>query len=196
MSDLARRLSAALEASAGNIPLLTGDMGFAPPRDPVPAAVLVAITDGARPGLILTRRRDSLRTHAGQVAFPGGRIDPEDASPEDAALREAWEEIALDPARAEIAGRLDPYVTVTGFGVIPVLAVVPPGLPLHPHEAEVAELFEIPLDHALDPAHHILMEREWQGRMRSYYVIDWPGQYIWGATAGMIVNLSQRLATP
>lgn len=194
MSDLEQRLKTALAESEGTPAPLLGDPSMDLPPNPTPAAVIIAITDQERPGLILTRRTDSLRSHAGQVAFPGGRIDPEDENAQVAALREAWEEIALEPASATIVGTLDPYVTVTGYAVTPVIAVIPPGLPLYPHEVEVAEIFEIPLDHALNPAHHIREEREWQGRMRSYYVIEWPGQYVWGATAGMIVNLTQRLA--
>lgn len=194
MSKLAARLSAALQQSAGLPPILPGDLGRDEVPNPKPAAVLIAITDQDRPGLVLTRRTDSLRAHAGQVAFPGGRVDAEDDSIEAAALREAWEEIALLSTQVNIIGTLDPYYTGTGYTVTPVIGVIPPGLSLYPHEAEVAEIFEIPLDHALNPAHHKSDTVEWKGRMRTFYVIDWPDQYIWGATAGMIVNLSQRLA--
>lgn len=191
---LAERIKTALNQTANVPPIMTGDLGRDEVPDPKSAAVLIAVTDAPRPGLILTRRTDSLRAHAGQVAFPGGRVDAEDASIEAAARREAWEEIALPPSDVTIIGALDPYYTGTGYAVTPVLSVIPVDLPLHPHEAEVAEIFEIPLDHALNPAHHRTETVEWQGRMRTFYVIDWPGQYIWGATAGMIVNLSQRLA--
>jgi 8-oxo-dGTP pyrophosphatase MutT (NUDIX family) len=133
-----------------------------------------------------------MRTHAGQIAFPGGRLDAgEDAV--SAALREAHEEILLDPGAVDLVGSLDPYRTVTGYVVTPVLGVVPPDLPLEPHEHEVAELFEAPLDYLLDPANHGRESALFQGRQRHYYVIHWNGRRIWGATAAMIVNLSRRL---
>ena len=133
-----------------------------------------------------------LRTHAGQIAFPGGKVDNGEDSIA-AALREAQEEILLDPAAAEVVGELDPYRTVTGFVVTPVVCVVPPELPLQPHEHEVAELFEAPLAHLLDPANHQRQSGLFQGRERHYYEIVWNDRRIWGATAGMIVNLSRRL---
>jgi len=172
-------------------PLLTGD-DFSASAVPTPAAVLVAITDRPEPGVILTVRHADLRTHAGQVAFPGGRIDAgENATA--ASLREAWEELGLDPAAVEPVAALDPYRTVTGFAVTPVVGVVAPDLPLAPHEPEVADWFEAPLAYLLDPAnqhrHRVLFE----GRMRHYYRIDWNGRNIWGATAAMLVNLSRRL---
>lgn len=157
-----------------------------------PAAVLVAVTDRASPGVILTVRREHLRTHAGQVAFPGGRIDPgEDAVA--AALREAHEEIALDPAEVRLVGASDPYRTVTGYSVTPVIGIVPPDLPLHPSEEEVADWFEVPLDHVLDPVNQQRRSALFRGRERHYYEIEWEGRRIWGATAAMIVNLSRRL---
>ena len=158
-----------------------------------PAAVLVAVTDGAEPGVILTQRTAMLRRHAGQIAFPGGRIDPEDAGPIEAALREAEEEIALPRASAEVVGVADRYRSVTGYEVTPVLAVVPPGLELVPSEAEVANVFEVPLAFLLDGANHVQVQAEWQGKARRYYEIHWQDRRIWGATAAMIVNLSRRL---
>ena len=158
-----------------------------------PAAVLVAITDRPRPGVILTVRREHLRTHAGQVAFPGGRIDPgEDAVA--AALREAQEEIALDPAQVAVIGTGDLYCTVTNYVVTPVVGIIPPGLPLEPHEHEVADWFEAPLDFITDPANQQKRSALFRGRERHYYEIEWEGRKIWGATAAMIVNLSRRLA--
>lgn len=176
-----------------------------PPRDLLPgdlieghedehrmAAVLVPITDRPDPGLILTVRRDNLRTHAGQVAFPGGRIDEgEDART--AALREAQEELHLDPALVKVIGAADSYCTVTGYWVTPIIALIPPGLPLLPNPDEVADWFEAPLDFVLNPANQQRMTAEYKGRMRSYYRIDWQGRQIWGATAAMLVNLSRRL---
>jgi len=163
-------------------------------RELTPAAVLIPIIDRAEPTVLLTRRTDTLRRHAGQVAFPGGRIDPEDAGPVEAALREAHEEVALPPAQVEVIGTTDAYETGTGYRITPVVGVVPPDLPLVPCEAEVAAVFEAPLAHLLDPANHQLREAEWQGRMRHYYAIEWETHFIWGATAGIIVNLSHRLA--
>ena len=154
--------------------------------------MLVAITDRHEPGLILTVRRENMRTHAGQVAFPGGRVDEgEDAVA--AAVREAQEEILLDPAAVEIVGPIEPYRTVTGFMVTPVIAVIPPDLPLEPHEQEVADWFEPPLDFVLNPANQQRRSALFQGRERHYYEILWEDRRIWGATAAMIVNLSRRL---
>ncbi|HEU4968896.1 CoA pyrophosphatase [Sphingomonas sp.] len=194
--SLANQLRAALERSGARGPvLIEGDMRDAvlePVSGLTPAAVLVAVTDRAEPGLILTRRTETLRRHAGQVAFPGGRIDPgEDAVA--AALREANEELALPPACVELVGPADRYVTVTGFQVTPVIGVVPPDLPLTPSAAEVADWFEVPLAFVLDPAHHLEREVDWQGRRRRYYEIMWNERRIWGATAAMIVNLARRL---
>jgi 8-oxo-dGTP pyrophosphatase MutT (NUDIX family) len=153
---------------------------------------LIAVTDRPGPGVILTVRREHLRTHAGQVAFPGGRVDPgEDAVA--AALREAHEEILLDPEAVEVVGAIEPYRTVTGYVVTPVVGVIPPGLRLEPHEHEVADWFEAPLAFLLDPANQQQRSALFQGRERHYYEIDWQGRRIWGATAAMIVNLSRRL---
>lgn len=188
---LADKLRQALRGKPGQ-PLLPGDMIEADRRDAVPAAVLIAVTDRAEPGVILTVRRSDMRTHAGQIAFPGGRIDPGEKAVE-AALREAWEELGLDPALVVALGELDPYLTVTGYAVTPVLGIVPPDLPLAPHEHEVADWFEAPLGHLLDPANHQRHCVVFEGRERHYYRIDWNGRNIWGATAAMIVNLSRRL---
>jgi 8-oxo-dGTP pyrophosphatase MutT (NUDIX family) len=180
VTSLAERLRAQL-AQPASMPPVEGDLPELRARASVPAAVLVAITDRPEPGLLLTVRRDDMRTHAGQVAFPGGRIDDgEDARA--AALREAHEEIALDP-----------YRTVTGFVVTAVLAVIPPDLPLAPHEHEVADLFEAPLAFMLDPANQQMRSALFAGKERHYYEIPWEGRRIWGATAAMIVNLSRRL---
>jgi 8-oxo-dGTP pyrophosphatase MutT (NUDIX family) len=188
---LAERLRAAL-ASVPAEPPLEGDLPELRAEADVPAAVLIAITDRQEPGVILTVRREHMRTHAGQVAFPGGRIDPgEDAVT--AALREAHEEILLDPSVAELAGSIEPYRTVTGYIVTPLICVVPPDLPLEPHEHEVAAWFEAPLKYLLDPANQCQRSALFQGRQRHYYEIIWEGRRIWGATAAMIVNLSRRL---
>lgn len=172
--------------------LLAGDMVEHDPAYGTPAAVLIAITDQEEPGVVLTVRRENLRTHAGQVAFPGGRIDAgEDAVT--AALREAQEELLMDPAAVTVIGTIDPYHTVTNYRVTPVLGVIPPGLPLEPHEHEVADWFEAPISHILDPANQKQHSALFQGRERHYYEILWNDRRIWGATAAIIVNLSRRL---
>lgn len=190
--DLVERIRIAL-ASEPPEGLLPGDLVEGIDGEQRHAAVLVAITDRPRPGLILTVRREELRTHAGQVAFPGGRVDEgEDAV--SAALREADEELGLDPALVTLLGEADPYVTVTGFWVSPVVAVVPPDLELTPNPAEVADWFEAPLDFVLDPINQRRMTADFRGRTRQYYQIDWDGRQIWGATAAMLVNLARRIA--
>ena len=189
--SLAHRLKAAL-ALPPPPDLLAGDLTDLPDAKLSPAAVLVAITDRAEPGVHFTLRRENMRSHAGQVAFPGGRIDPgEDVVA--AALREAEEEIGLPPAAVELWGAADPYRTVTNFLVTPILGLVPPDLELFPHEHEVAELFEAPLSFVLDPANQLCMSAEFRGATRHYYQINWNGRPIWGATAAMLVNLTRRL---
>jgi 8-oxo-dGTP pyrophosphatase MutT (NUDIX family) len=191
MSELSERIRAALAAPAAE-PALPGDLPELRAAASTRAAVLIAVTDREDPRVILTVRRDDMRTHAGQVAFPGGRLDAREEAVA-AALREAHEEVLLDPAAVEVAGTLDPYRTVTGYIVTPVIGVIPPGLPLKPHEREVADLFEAPLAFLLDPANQHLRTALFQGRERHYYEIVWQGRRIWGATAAMIVNLSRRL---
>ena len=192
--SLAGRLAKALAAENTRV-LLEGDIPFAHTGAGVPAAVLIAVTDRAEPGVILTVRRENMRTHAGQVAFPGGRLDPgEDAIA--AALREAREEIDLDPREVEVVGSLQPYRTVTGYLVTPVVAVVPPDLPLQPHEHEVADWFEAPLAFLLDAANQKQQSALFQGRERHYWEILWNERRIWGATAAVIINLSRRLQWP
>jgi 8-oxo-dGTP pyrophosphatase MutT (NUDIX family) len=173
-------------------PPLDGDLPELRARADVAAAVLIAITDRPEPGVILTVRREHMRTHAGQIAFPGGRIDPgEDAVA--AAIREAHEEVLVPPELVEVVGAIEPYRTVTGYVVTPVLGVLPPDIALEPHEHEVADLFEAPLGYLLDPSNQRLRSALFQGRTRHYYEIVWNDRRIWGATAAMIVNLSRRL---
>lgn len=194
--SLADRLHAALSRDvAPDVVLLSGDhpdVEISPDVPAWPAAVLVAITERREPGVILTQRTETLRKHAGQIAFPGGRVDAgEDVVT--AALREAEEEIALSRDHVTVIGQADGYRTVTGFQVTPVIGVVPPDLLLQPSEAEVASVFEVPLAFLLDPDNHVAAQVEWQGRMRQYYEILWHDRRIWGATAAMIVNLARRL---
>lgn len=191
--SLAERLGAALAFDHTPL-LLPGDhYDFDPAVIGSPAAVLIAITDRAAPGVILTQRTETLRRHAGQVAFPGGRIDPEDDGPIGAALREANEEIALPPSAVQVVGITDAYRTVTNYVVTPVVGVVPPDIALLPSEAEVASVFEVPLDFLLDSANQREQVAQYQGRERRYYEILWQDRRIWGATAAMLVNLSRRL---
>jgi 8-oxo-dGTP pyrophosphatase MutT (NUDIX family) len=188
--NIADRLRISL-ASEHPADLLGGDV-LEDEHHGTPAAVLVAVTDRPEPGLILTVRRENLRTHAGQVAFPGGRIDPGENAIA-AALREAHEEILLDPKAVQLIGKIPPYRTVTNYSVTPVIGVIPPDLPLEPHEQEVAELFEAPLAFVLDSANQQKRSALFRGRERHYYEIDWNGRRIWGATAAMIVNLSRMI---
>lgn len=157
------------------------------------AAVLVPIIDAAIPRVLLTVRDAGLRSHAGQVAFPGGRIDPEDDGPVGAALREAWEEVGLHADQVDIVGTARAYATGSGYLITPVVGVIPDGLALTPHEAEVAGVFEVPLGHLIADAHHLPKSGIFNGVERHYYEIDWPAERIWGITAGLIVNLSPRL---
>jgi len=188
---LAERMRAALAVPATVAPL-DGDLPEARATADIAAAVLIAVTDRPRPGVILTVRREHMRTHAGQVAFPGGRVDlGEDAIA--AALREAREEILLDPAAVDLVGTIETYRTITGYLVTPVVGVIPPELSLEPHEPEVADWFEAPLDFVLDPAKQEQRSALFQGRERHYYEIRWNDRRIWGATAAMIVNPSRRL---
>jgi len=192
---LALRLAEALaRGDSPALPFLTGDSRDGEREEAaIEAAVLIAVTDRPEPGVILTQRTEHLRRHAGQIAFPGGRIDPGDADAVAAALREAEEEIAL-PARAvTVAGIADRYRTGTGFDITPVFGVVAPDLPLIPSEAEVADVFEVPLAFLLDPANQVEASAMWRGRERRFYEICWADRRIWGATAGIIVNMSRRL---
>jgi 8-oxo-dGTP pyrophosphatase MutT (NUDIX family) len=181
-------------------PRVSDDASSGPPRRDVPAAV------GARPAavllpivnrrgglsVLLTLRASDLRAHSGQVAFPGGKIDPGE-TPHEAALREAREEIGLERQFVEPLGWLDPYSTGTGFRVAPLVALVDPLFSLKVNKREVDEVFETPFAFLMDPANHRLDELEWRGRRREFYAMPHEGRYIWGATAGMLRNLYEKL---
>ncbi len=155
--------------------------------------MLVPIVTGAAPGILLTKRTDTLRRHSGQVSFPGGRIDATDATPEAAALRETEEEVGLDPASIELIGRLRDYTTGTGYRITPILGLLAPGYRAILSHAEVAEIFELPLSTLLDPKAPERRSTEYQGQTRHYWV--WPHEkhHIWGATAAILVHLAHRL---
>ena len=159
------------------------------------AAVLVPLVEHAEePSILLTRRADHLDKHSGQVAFPGGKVEESDASPIATALREAEEEIGLDPDYVEVAGVLDTYQTGTGFLILPVVGFVRPGFSLTPDANEVADIFEVPASIALTEASYKTDSGEWKGRMWNFYSMDYQGYNIWGATAGMLMHISRRIA--
>ena len=168
--------------------------GMRPEPPLVPAAVLVPLVSrGDEFTILLTERAADLRAHAGQISFPGGRIDPEDASPEYAALREANEEIGMPHSATEVIGRLDTYEVRTGFAVTPVVGLVEPRFEIVLEPGEVADVFEVPLSFVLDPANHERHSRIIRGKRRYFYVLPFEDRYIWGATAGMLVNLYEVL---
>jgi 8-oxo-dGTP pyrophosphatase MutT (NUDIX family) len=158
------------------------------------AAVLVPVVDrGSEATLLLTKRTEALRNHSGQVAFPGGRVDPEDNSPEDAALREAVEEIGLERDFVEVVGRLPDYIAGSGFRIVPVLGVVRPGFRLTINPDEVDSAFEVPLRFLMDPANHVQDSRIWNDRERFFYRMPYQDWMIWGITAGIIHGVYERL---
>jgi len=158
------------------------------------AAVLVGLREHARgTSVLLTVRNDALRHHAGQISFPGGRVDATDAGPLAAAVRETGEEVGLPATAIEPVGWLDPYATITGFHVLPLVAHLDPDYPLLPNAEEVAEVFEVPLDFILDPSNVRYVNVEWRGRTRELVEFQWQHYRIWGATAAILVNLRERL---
>jgi 8-oxo-dGTP pyrophosphatase MutT (NUDIX family) len=203
-------LARALDRLLPNIPDTAVDMALEAPRSdddlnahlpatfdvstPRPAAVLVPVVR-RQPELtvLLTQRTDHLPSHPGQVAFPGGKIDAGDADATAAALRETEEETGLDRKFVETIGFLDSYQTRTGFRVLPVVALVETGFELVPEAGEVADIFEVPLRFLMDPSNHLEHTREWQGVERRFYAMPYGERYIWGATAGMLRNLYDRM---
>jgi 8-oxo-dGTP pyrophosphatase MutT (NUDIX family) len=158
-----------------------------------PAAVLVPIVDHPEPTVLLTQRAQHLPDHAGQVSFPGGKIDKSDADPLASALREAYEEIGLDKAHVEPLGYLDLYMTTLGYRIVPVVARVKPGFTLKLNTSEVANTFEVPLAFLMDQANVQRHARDWKGVTRHYYAITFGERYIWGVTAGILRNLHERI---
>lgn len=168
-----------------------------PEREPIPAAVLVPVINRTTgPTLMFTQRTSHLHDHAGQISFPGGRVDEGDESREATALRETEEETGLHRSRVEIIGRLPDYDIMTGFRVTPIVGWVEPPFELRPDPFEVEDVFEVPLAFFLDPANHQAHAREVDGLVRHYYAMPYEDYYIWGATAGMVHMLYQLLAGP
>jgi 8-oxo-dGTP pyrophosphatase MutT (NUDIX family) len=161
-----------------------------------PAAVLIAVVDHAQPTVLLTQRAAHLHDHAGQISFPGGKIDPADASPLDAALREAREEIGLAREFIDPIGYLDLYGTSFGFRILPTVARVRSGFSLNINQAEVDDVFEVPLSFLMDPGNHQVHSKEFRGIARSYYAMPFADRYIWGATAGILRVLYERICLP
>ena len=193
MSALFERLERVFAQSADVGLMGLRDDADVAPAQLRPAAVLIAVTDRAEPGILLTQRPDTMAAHPGQVAFPGGKIEPGE-DPIAAALREADEELSIAPEAVRVIGQTQSFVTGSGFQLTPVLGLVPPDLTIRPDPREVASWFEVPLRYALDQRNHVARTGLFRGISRSYTEIIWNDYRIWGITAGILANLSHRLA--
>lgn len=198
MSDVEARLRQALSCPSGP----SSDFDLNPglrhrPGQPLrPAAVLLAFW--LRPegtSLILTKRSSHLQHHPGQIAFPGGKVDPTDAGPESAALRETWEETGLDPSQVNVLGQLPVHETVTGFAITPFVGLVHGAFNPVPEAGEVDEIFTVPAAHVLTPQQYSVQGRRWMGEQRRYYAVPWGPYYIWGATARILFGLANEVST-
>lgn len=193
MSALFDRLMQLFDANAAvGTTDMRDDSAFAPPN-PRDAAVLMAVTDRVRPGILLTKRPETMAAHPGQISFPGGKLERgEDAVA--AALREAEEELAIPPSAVRIIGEVEPFNTGSGFRLTPVLGMIPTDLEIRPDPREVSDWFEAPLDFVLDQRNHANGEAVFDGHRRAFYEMHWGEHHIWGITAGILRNLSHRLA--
>jgi 8-oxo-dGTP pyrophosphatase MutT (NUDIX family) len=192
------RLVRAMQRPAGESSDFDLNPGIKPPagRNLRPAGVLVPVwlrPEGAR--VILTKRASHLKHHPGQISLPGGKVEPDDASVQSAALREAMEEIALRPAMVDVIGHLPTHETVTGFSVTPVLGLIRDVFEPVPEAGEVEEVFSVPLSHVLDPAQYVIEKRLWMGQWRRYYAVPFGPYYIWGATARILRGLAERASS-
>ena len=193
--DLLRR---ALTNRGGHSPSsdydLNADVRLPPARRLRPAAVLIPVVfRDSGPTVILTRRHEAMKHHPGQISFPGGKVEANDAGSVAAALRESHEEIGLEPDSVNVIGHLPEHVTVTGFSVTPVVGIVQPTFAPVPQEGEVDDVFEVPMTHFIDPQKYSVQERDWQGQSRRYVIVPYGPHYIWGATARILITLSACL---
>ena len=200
LAALRQRLAEPLPGAETMLAIAPSRRGFVPEAEArgragrLGGALVLVYPIAGRPHTVLTLRSASLRDHAGQISFPGGRAESGDLSPMHTALREAEEEIGLSSAHVEVIGTLPEYLTVTGYRITPVVALLTPPFLLHPDPSEVAEVFEVPLAFLMNPENHQRRSREVQGEVRSFYAMPYGRHFIWGATAGIIVSLARALA--